>query len=479
MDLSYDFVGGIFVVYDSEGNILPPLDYVDPPTEGDTEYIETALFWYRVAYSPEVQDMPYGQYLEIQNQPVVTILSACTADGVEAGTTQTKSITTESDDGNYRTGFAPTSANQPLQFGTLVTYISPGSSSPQNCWLTFRNVQIPPGARLRKAILKLTAYDYNNSFANSRGTVNATIKGHLSTNSTSNPSIGLLPNDTNFPKTTTVIDWDNIPAWTNDTVYTSPDIACILQEIVNQSGWSSGNAVKIFIENDGSSPSDSSGYAIRSFHSYNSASNKVAQLQYWYSDGYAETTSGGMKIGGSNSPTVTYTYTPVDGIKIGGSLLSDPFELGGIKIGGEADIYSVFPEIGNGGIKIGSNTTVDTAIIPDGGMKIGSNTEVTVTYTVEPTGGIKIGDAYFPNGKRYRVTVTTGPNKVTLGFPVVVRLEYTEGQAIDETDFIVTDTDDNLIQFVVRSFEPTIAYLMFKQNVSASVASVAYVYYGG
>ncbi len=42
------------------------------------------------------------------------------------------------------------------------------------------------------------------------------------------------------------MSWDNIPAWTQDTEYQSPDISAIVQEIVNQAGWVSGNHLVLF-----------------------------------------------------------------------------------------------------------------------------------------------------------------------------------------------------------------------------------------
>jgi len=47
-------------------------------------------------------------------------------------------------------------------------------------------------------------------------------------------------------RTTTRVDWDNIPAWTIANYYTTPEIKTVIQEIVDRVGWSSGNAIVIF-----------------------------------------------------------------------------------------------------------------------------------------------------------------------------------------------------------------------------------------
>lgn len=53
-------------------------------------------------------------------------------------------------------------------------------------------------------------------------------------------------------KTTAVVNWNNVPAWTTvgATVQT-PNLAGIIQEIVNRGGWSSGNSLAIIINGTG------------------------------------------------------------------------------------------------------------------------------------------------------------------------------------------------------------------------------------
>ena len=41
--------------------------------------------------------------------------------------------------------------------------------------------------------------------------------------------------------TTASVAWSNMAAWTAGQWYNSPDISSIIQEIVNQGGWTSGN----------------------------------------------------------------------------------------------------------------------------------------------------------------------------------------------------------------------------------------------
>ena len=117
--------------------------------------------------------------------------------------------------------------------------------------LRFPSVDIPVGSTI------LTAYVSVRALADiSTTTVNARLTGNLEVN----PPIfddsalwrdrrgTLVGGATNNYITTHQVDWNSIAAWTADTWYNSPDISAILQEIINQAGWASGNPVAIFLD---------------------------------------------------------------------------------------------------------------------------------------------------------------------------------------------------------------------------------------
>jgi type IV pilus assembly protein PilY1 len=43
------------------------------------------------------------------------------------------------------------------------------------------------------------------------------------------------------------VTWNNLPAWTKDNAYQTPDLKTIVQEIVDRPGWQSGNRMVIFL----------------------------------------------------------------------------------------------------------------------------------------------------------------------------------------------------------------------------------------
>lgn len=107
--------------------------------------------------------------------------------------------------------------------------------------MKFLNITIPQGATINSATLTFIS-----SGDDSTTTVNSKIRGKAADNAGMDTTTGAGPGTfENPPFTTAVVNWDNIPAWTNGSTKVSPDISTIIQEIVNRAGWASGNAIVI------------------------------------------------------------------------------------------------------------------------------------------------------------------------------------------------------------------------------------------
>lgn len=76
--------------------------------------------------------------------------------------------------------------------------------------------------------------------------------------------------------TTAYVDW-TIPAWAANSDYTSPDIAAVLQEIVDRPDFVQGNAVGIQVRNNGSTNG-----AYRTAYDYGASATYAAELAYTY-----------------------------------------------------------------------------------------------------------------------------------------------------------------------------------------------------
>lgn len=102
----------------------------------------------------------------------------------------------------------------------------------------FPNVTIPKDATILSAKLTLRA-----SYSNAEVTVKSKIRAAAQDNPTAPTS---ADDYLARPLTQATVNWDDIPTWYAGTIYDSPAIAAVIQEIVNRPGWQSGNAILIF-----------------------------------------------------------------------------------------------------------------------------------------------------------------------------------------------------------------------------------------
>jgi len=138
--------------------------------------------------------------------------------------------------------------------------------------MRFPALEIPQGATIESAYLKFIAdLDYTVTIVKTR------IKGEAADNA------NIFTNIDNYiarTRTTAYVDWLNIPAWYAETLYTSPDIKTIIQEIINRSGWASGNALVLFWDENGSSKK--AGCA-RAGYAWDANPSKATLLEITYS----------------------------------------------------------------------------------------------------------------------------------------------------------------------------------------------------
>lgn len=163
---------------------------------------------------------------------------------IDAQTTITKSIATGTDDVEEG-GVGST-------FGTGHGYmynISPRieltrddqdpSSGNQTVGLRFTGMTIPKNAIITSAYLTFRGVTPVSPNSNS-GTTNVTIKGQAADNPGTFTTTAF--DVSNRPNTTASVAW--APAtWSDGVNYNSPSITNIIQELVNRSGWNSGNAM--------------------------------------------------------------------------------------------------------------------------------------------------------------------------------------------------------------------------------------------
>ncbi|MHC1576179.1 MAG: LamG domain-containing protein, partial [Methanosarcinaceae archaeon] len=115
--------------------------------------------------------------------------------------------------------------------------------SDQEIGIRFTNVAIPQGSTIGSANLVFVIDEEEN-----RNT-DLNIYGHDIDDS---PEFDNDDYDiTNRTKTTSYVQWDDLPAPAVGETLESPDVSAVIQEVINRPGWSSGNSLSIIINGSG------------------------------------------------------------------------------------------------------------------------------------------------------------------------------------------------------------------------------------
>jgi hypothetical protein len=145
-------------------------------------------------------------------------------------------------------------------------FISIGDSAgvSRNLFVRFQNILIPKNATISNAYISLYAY-------NTASTANA--KAIIYGNDVDDSSWPISSGEYNALVITTAnVTWA-MPNTTAGEMYDTPDIASVIQEIVNRDLWGSGNALTILLKNNISDLN-----ARRSFIDFSAADGKEAVL---------------------------------------------------------------------------------------------------------------------------------------------------------------------------------------------------------
>ena len=139
--------------------------------------------------------------------------------------------------------------------------------------IRFQNLPIENGEHVGSAILLITP-----RFSESSADAMARISAEYTDNATDFSGDNGASFDVRYSNhTTAVIDWDNMPTFTENVTLQSPDFANVIQEIVDRPGWVSGNSIVIFWE-DFDDRSSHGARNIRGSWGYNGDSGQAAIL---------------------------------------------------------------------------------------------------------------------------------------------------------------------------------------------------------
>jgi len=124
------------------------------------------------------------------------------------------------------------------------------NNTPQLVGMRFTNIAIPRNANI------LNAYVEFEVAATGSASTSVTIRGQAADNASAFSST--KNNISNRSLTTAQVAWNNIPAWSALNVkWQTPNLSAIIQQVVNRSGWASGNAIAIIINGSGQRTAES------------------------------------------------------------------------------------------------------------------------------------------------------------------------------------------------------------------------------
>lgn len=176
----------------------------------------------------------------------------------------TKNIVANSDDGFW--------------YGTTIKpsedYINLGNNgSAVNCYFKFDNITIPSGVTINSAILTFTRWAGDNS-----SNILLKIYGN-------DIDDAVAPTNTTeanaLVKTDASVSWTITEQWTGENEYSAPSIKDIIQEIIDRTGWTSGNSLMLIINDNGTGTGNT-----RLPYSYEGSSTKCAKLVINYTQKY-------------------------------------------------------------------------------------------------------------------------------------------------------------------------------------------------
>jgi len=142
----------------------------------------------------------------------------------------------------------------------------------------FQTIPIPQGATITSA--KITVCSYANL---STTVVRSKIRAEDVDDA---PAFSNQTDwDNRFPSgvTEASVAWDNIPSWTKDLWYDSPDIKAVVQEVVSRSGWSQSNDMVMFWD-DYDDRSDHNSNTRRQAYGYDIDTSKSAKFNASYTE---------------------------------------------------------------------------------------------------------------------------------------------------------------------------------------------------
>jgi len=176
------------------------------------------------------------------------------------------SVTASTDDGYYASVSGTT-------FSATATFLNLGVAGGgviYGTWMRFLNVTIPQGSTISSAVI---------TFVSSIGATGTVCNVKINCEDADNPVVPTTAADARSRARTSNTLWSSIGSWTTGTSYATPNFSASLQTVINRVGFASGNAIQVFIEDNGSTTG-----AIRQPASWDHTTRAEPALDITYTD---------------------------------------------------------------------------------------------------------------------------------------------------------------------------------------------------
>ncbi|MDQ3539958.1 MAG: hypothetical protein M3440_04660 [Chloroflexota bacterium] len=179
-------------------------------------------------------------------------------------------------------------------FSSTATFIQPGNKLGvvHHAFARFISISIP-----KTAIISDATLTFEGAGTGSGAGCNLRIYAHAADNATAPTTATAV---TGATLTTAFTDWNDVVTSTGGTIVTSPNFSNVVQEIVNRTGWASGNAIVLQVRDNGSSSDTFRTYA--SFDHTGRAEPKLT-VTYTESTTVSKTGTDSQTLGSTQSVT--------------------------------------------------------------------------------------------------------------------------------------------------------------------------------
>jgi hypothetical protein len=189
-----------------------------------------------------------------QDRNVTATFEAVAADG---GTTITRTLAANTDDAEE---FLADSLLTPTSWRRGYTFITSSglelgydpTHGPQVVGLRFTGINLPAGAQITSARLNFTARTDNGTTGTGNPVLAIRAQNSITAPTFAAGTVGQAGNFdiTNRPLLAASVPWTITETWVAGTTYASPNLANLLQEVVDLGDWGPTNAVVFVIEGD-------------------------------------------------------------------------------------------------------------------------------------------------------------------------------------------------------------------------------------